>query len=453
MSLVAASLYGFMYYKIKTNVDYVIAAASPYMEITYQSISNPMNGSIALKGIKFEPTTLIIQQMKGKDFPAITIDLIEFRLNSVFDFLFLKGRIENQVNEKTDPLEIMPKIQLKINHIRIDSDAFAEMGGVQVGLYDYGTADGSSKVDHVYARARAQGCGDIDSIDFAKYIPKLGYAKFDGSFNVYYEYDKYASVIDLQYEWIMHDIASQSLKASISNISSWMTFIINPEDLLIKIHFVQQDLGFNKRLIDFCAKKSGIKVENYVKHHIEHLKNYFTQANVIFSDKLYDAYEASLNQEKITITLMPESISAIQSIESYKPSSWPAVLGMQLKIGDKDVDDLFMNWDRNTVFKNLLKTKSDDQETPKQDLVESKKQKKSEKKKLKKKKSFVEVPLPELKNYVNSYAKIILKSGKKFKGLIVGDEENSITLKVKIQGGSIEMQMNYEKIKEASIYK
>ena len=50
-------------------------------------------------------------------------------------------------------------------------------------------------------------------------------------------------------------------------------------------------------------------------------------------------------------------------------------------------------------------------------------------------------------------AKIILKSGKKFKGLIVGDEKNSITLKVKTQGGSIEMQMNYEKIKKASIYK
>jgi ribosome maturation factor RimP len=63
------------------------------------------------------------------------------------------------------------------------------------------------------------------------------------------------------------------------------------------------------------------------------------------------------------------------------------------------------------------------------------------------------VSIPELKNYVNSYAKIILKSGKKFKGLIVEDEENSITLKVKTQGGSIEMQMNYEKIKKALIYK
>ena len=151
---------------------------------------------------------------------------------------------------------------------------------------------------------------------------------------------------------------------------------------------------------------------------------------------------------------MPENIASIQMIKRYKPSSWPGVLGMTVEVDGKEVNDLSMDWDKDTVLKDSLEAKSLDEKTKQQTLNEANSpKKKNTKKKKKKKRSYIEVSIPELKNYVNSYAKIILKSGKKFKGLIVGDEKNSITLKVKTQGGSIEMQMNYEKIKKASIYK
>jgi hypothetical protein len=139
-------------------------------------------------------------------------------------------------------------------------------------------------------------------------------------------------------------------------------------------------------------------------------------------------------------------------VERYKPSSWAGVLGMTVEVDGKEVNDLSMDWNRDTVLKNLLEVESHDEKTKQQTLNEANSPKKKNTKK-KKKRSYIEVSIPELKNYVNSYAKIILKSGKKFKGLIVEDEENSITLKVKTQGGSIEMQMNYEKIKKALIYK
>jgi hypothetical protein len=396
-----------------------------------------MDGSIALKGVTMRP--IFFPRMGSGE---VTIRSIEFRLNSVFDFIFLKGKIKKATKENQNLFAVAPKIQIKFNHIRSDVKQFSEWWG----------KGGDSYLGRIIARSRAQGCGDIKSIDFAKFIPKLGYETVEYSTILNYEYDKYASIIDLENEWTIHDLTSFSLKGSISNVTSIADFQ-DPSNLLTKIYFVHQDLGYNKGWIDFCVKKSGVKAENYINHHIEHLKNYLSKANVILSDGLYDTYKASLNQTEVTFKIMPENINSILlMVERYKPSSWAGVLGMTVEVDGKEVNDLSMDWNRDTVLKNLLEVESHDEKTKQQTLNEANSPKKKNTKK-KKKRSYIEVSIPELKNYVNSYAKIILKSGKKFKGLIVEDEENSITLKVKTQGGSIEMQMNYEKIKKALIYK
>ena len=91
----------------------------------------------------------------------------------------------------------------------------------------------------------------------------------------------------------------------------------------------------------------------------------------------------------------------------------------------------------------------------KEPLVEAPKNKNEplKNKKLKKKKSLVEVPISELKNYIKSYAVIKLKSGKEFKGLIIKSEKNKIQLKIKKSGGYMELPINLEKIDKVVIYK
>jgi len=436
LCLVVAGLYGFLYFKTKTFVDQAISYASPYISITYKGISNPMDGSIALKGVTMRP-----KFSSRMDSGEVYIRSIEFRLNSVLDFIFLKGKIQKATKENQNLFAIAPKIQMKLDHVRSETKQFSEWWGEGEDGY----------LDRIIARARAQGCGDTKSIDFAKFIPKLGYETIEYSVILDYEYDKYASVIDLENEWTIHDLTSFSLKGSISNVTSIADFQ-DPSNLLTKVYFVHQDLGYNKGWIDFCAKESGIKADNYINHHMKHLKSFLSKANVIFSDELYNTYKASLNQAKVTFKFMPESInSALQIVDRYKPSSWPAVLNMTVKVDGKEINDLSMNWNRDTVVKDLLEVKSHDEKTKQQILNETNSPKK--KKTKKKKRSYIEVSIHELKNYVNSYVKITLKSGKKFKGLIVGDEENSITLRVRTRGGNMEMQMNYEKIKKASVYK
>ena len=449
LCLVVAGIYGFVYYKTKTIVDDAIRNVSPYLEITYQGINNPMDGSVALTDIEIMPSAVLAPYFPAGE-AEVTIESIEFRINSVLDFIFLKGKIENIMQEiygskeqKMDPLEVVPKIQLKINHIRFDSNLVAEANKKQK----------KSQLEHMGAQVLALGCGDIKSLYFLDTFQKLGITEYDISIDLDYEYEKYASVIDMKYEYTQHNVTNIFIKSTISGIDSFMSLMTDQKNLLTKFIFGYQDLGFNKKLNDFCAKEEGIKPENYIDYKMGLLKNYLSQKNITLSDDIYNAIKAMHNQSKITIKLMPENIASVQMIKRYKPSSWPGVLGMTVEVDGKEVNDLSMDWDKDTVLKDSLEAKSLDEKTKQQTLNGTDSTKKKNIKKKKKKRSYIEVSIPELKNYVNSYAKIILKSGKKFKGLIVGDEKNSITLKVKTQGGSIEMQMNYEKIKKASIYK
>ena len=89
-----AGIYGFVYYKTKTIVDDAIRNVSPYLEITYQGINNPMDGSVALTDIEIMPSAVLAPYFPAGE-TEVTIESIEFRINSVLDFIFLKGKIEN----------------------------------------------------------------------------------------------------------------------------------------------------------------------------------------------------------------------------------------------------------------------------------------------------------------------------------------------------------------------
>ena len=67
--------------------------------------------------------------------------------------------------------------------------------------------------------------------------------------------------------------------------------------------------------------------------------------------------------------------------------------------------------------------------------------------------SFVEVTVSELKNYVNSHARIKLKSGKEFKGFIVGANEEGVIIKVQLRGGTAESTISYNRIDRAAVFK
>lgn len=471
LCLVLAGLYGFMYYKIKTTVDEAILSMSPYLEITYQGIKTPIDGSIALTNLQVDPIAVPPLTTGEK----ISIESIELRLSNLSDFVFFKGKMEDMKTSigmimlgqsqavKTDPLEIIPKIQLKINHMRMKQLLFEIVEPANKEPYILFKDEDGSDVklfESEIAQLLAPSCGgDSESIKLSDLQQKLGLSdNVDASINLDYEYNKYASAIDLKYGITSHNIADMFIKGTISGVNSTSSLLANQKELLTRIYFGYQDLGFYKRLNAYCAKIEGIKTEDYLDHQMESLKDFLPQIGITLSDSFYSLIKGMFAGSKITVKLMPESMASLQMLERYEVSDLPEVLGMSIEMDGKEINNFFVDYNENIAeeYFNSIADISRDKEIKKEGpkKAESSKNEKVKKKTTKKKKkSFVKIPIQELKNFVNKYALIKLKSGRKFKGLIIGSEENMIILKYKAQGGSMEMPINFEKIDAAAIYK
>jgi small nuclear ribonucleoprotein (snRNP)-like protein len=396
--------YAYLYYATKGGVDSLIAYLQPYVSIKYKKFHNPMDGSISINGVSISSAVGFESH----------IESIELRLNGIFDFINFEKNITDR--------KIVPKLQIKLNHAHMDLKSVVDMLNYKQSVFN-----------KILQHVAAQGCGDTKLLT-PKYIPELGYTEFDGSINLNYEYDEYSSLVNITFDFIWHDMTSYSFRTSVPNINSYSDFA-NPNNEVNSFQFVVQDLGYNQRYIEFCSEKSGIDSDEYVDHHIKRLQNYLLQASVSFSDDIYEAYrEYLLNDAPVTFDINPESAVNLEYIHLFKPSDWPTILGLDINVGENRIKDLSMSWDAATSVKYLLNIKP-------------------RKIKEKHKKAFTQVAPSEIANYVYSNVQIETIKGKKYKGVLIGIENNDIILKLIINRIKIEAPVNINQIASASVYK
>jgi ribosome maturation factor RimP len=405
ISLGLVSLYGYLYFSIKGDIDSNIEMLEPHVSITYDAFKLPLDGTIAIEGV-------LISSNFGV---GSEIDSVELKVDSILDYLDVSKTIDNN--------EIVKKMQLKVNHAHIDLSFIMEA-----------LKQNKSTFDRILQRVAAQGCGDIKSINY-KYLPEFGYTEFDGSLNLDFEYSDYSSVADVTFDISWHDMTSYSFKTSIPNMKTYYDFY-NPENEVIDFELGIQDLGYNERFIKFCSKESGVSLKDYVDYHIDELRKYLSSANVSFSDDIYAAYKSYLSkQSTITFKIKPNSAVSYKYIDLYKPKDWPQVLGLDILVDGKKTNDLSMNWDRTTVANDLLNSKS------KKD------------KEIKKEVSSRRIKFSDFKYNLNSYVEIKTRSGRQYKGNVLEVYRNKVILETEVENKKGKVTVHKDSISSIYLFK
>ena len=412
---IATSGYFYIYYQTKKGVDSIITAIQPFLQISYDSFQNPMDGSISINKVN-------ISAANGFD---MDIGSVEMRLNSVMDYLQLQDYINSR--------QIFPKLQFKVNHARINLDMVNDVAEAR-----------STLLNRAYNRASAQGCGEVEDID-NDFSRKLKYDELDASLNMDYTYSKDLSKIDIVFDIVVHDMASYSFRTTIPNINTYADFA-NPDNKVNSFQFETRDLGYNKRLIEYCAQQSGVEYAAYVDHHMEQLRNFLTNANVSFSDELFDAYKAYLaDGAMITVNINPESAVGVEYIDMYKPNDWPFILGLEIYVEGNKINDMSMNWNKDTVARDLMRSRAEMNTEPVAQAEEVQEQAPQM--------AFVSVPAAELKNYINSTAQLETVIGRKYRGQILNADTMSVTIQVSMGGGQMEIPIKLNQLSSALVYK
>jgi|GEM_PF-4105985 len=403
-----SSAYGYFYYITKNNVDSFIESVSPFVQIKYETFFSALNGKISLSEVSISTPPY------GK---LAQIDSVDFILDSAFDYLTL--------DDKLSAGEIIPKIQLKINHLNTNVD--------MLDVYTQEPAPFEQFMNHI----AAQGCGEIESIDMTL-LPELGYSTLDASMNINFDYSKATSQATFNADLIAHDMNAVYTTVEIPGIASVRDFA-NPDIQLDTFKVDVQDLGYSDNVAEFCAVKSGVPVEEYAEHHLEALKSFFTNADISLSDGVYEAYEAYVaEQARLTFSIQPKSAVNWKYISLYPTQEWPRILGLSLLVNDQKVEDFEVSWDEERSLATAIASKQE--VTTKQERAPQPK------------KTFVEIPPHQLANYLHSRVKIETRLNRKYEGQILRSG-GQLVVQIKSHGGKIDIPANSQTIAKAFVYK
>lgn len=403
-----SSAYGYFYYVTKSNVDSFIESVSPFIQIKYETFFSALNGKISLSEVSISTPPY------GK---LAQIDSVDFILDSAFDYFTL--------DDKLSAGEIIPKIQLKINHLNTSVD--------MLDVYTQEPAPFEQFMNHI----AAQGCGEIESVDMTL-LPELGYSRLDASMNINFDYSQKERLATFNIDFIAHDMNAVYTTVEIPHIASLRDFT-SPDIQVGTFKVDVQDLGYSDNVAEFCAAKSDVPVEEYAEHHLEALKSFFTNADITLSDGIYGAYEAYVaEQATLTFSIQPKSAVNWKYISLYPTEEWPRILGLSLLVDGEKVDDLEVSWDEERSLATAIASKQE--VTTKQERVPQRK------------KTYVQVAPHQLTNYIDSRVKVETKLNRKYEGY-VRKSGGELVVQITSHGGKIDIPADSPTIAKAFVYK
>lgn len=404
-----SSAYGYFYYVTKSNVDSFIESVSPFVQIKYGNFVSSLNGTISLEDVTFAtpPYGQLAQ-----------IASVDFVLDSPFDYFTL--------DDKLSAGKIIPKLQLKINHLNASLD--------MLDVYAQEPDNFEQFMNHV----AAQGCGDIESLDMTL-LPELGYSTLNGSININFEYSRAERLARFNVDLIAHDMNAVYTTIEVPNIASLRDFT-SPDIQLGTFKIDVQDLGYSDHVAEFCAVKSNVPVQDYAQHHIAALKRFFANADIQLSDGIYQAYEAYVaEQATLTFYIQPKSAVNWKYINLYPVNDWPRILGLALLVNGEKVDDLAISWDKEQSLANAIPSKK--AVAPRQQVQ-----------KQKQKKTYVEIAPQQLASYIDSQVKVETRLNRMYEGY-VRRSGGELVVQIKSHGGRMTIPANSQTIAKAFVYK
>lgn len=402
----------YIYIATKSFVDELIESTPPFLNIDYQRFSNPMDGSVAIHGVRVA---------YGNDF-AMDISSVEFKLDSALDYIDLDKLAESG--------EIPEKLQLKINHAYIDNDYFKDID-------KFVAASESDDNFDLYSYISTLGCNDVDLINLSL-IEKLGYNGLDQSIDMDFSYNKNSDQAKLTFSYVIEEMESFVFNTTLPNINH-IRDLANIENDINHFELTYQDLGFNRKLSSFCSKQTQTNEAQYIKKHAEALETYLTSASVKLHDDLYQAYQLSLaDQAKITFKFQPTNSISLKYLDLFEPKDWPKVLGLSIFVNGNKVGNPSFDWPRNNIMTNLAKA--------------SEIAKASHNRSAEKYYRYVKMPVSKLSKYRNHQIEFKSNRGKKYKGTILGMSGGRLIVDVQMQGGHAEMPIRLSEIASASVY-
>ncbi|MCF6354235.1 MAG: hypothetical protein L3J26_03890 [Candidatus Polarisedimenticolaceae bacterium] len=421
---------GYIHYHVSSELDKIIPLASPFAEIRYQGISSSYEGSITVENISIYPS-------ESND--EITIGSARIAGDGLpFLYQLMAGNFQNAPPEK---------FRLSVSGLSIPLDGDLAAGYINM-LEEAKQVSGVKDPD---------GCGVMTGLSL-DLLGALGFYSITMDAALDVDLDSAAGRAETQLEFDLQGVGYSQTSLLLSHLPQpgiAMAEVEQPR--LSEMSVVYQiDPDFVVKARQYCATSRSLTVDAFIASMLDmDEKQLVQQLGFIPGPGLIAAIKHFIKDPReVSFSIHPAEAIDLATLSFYKPEELPEILNLKLAVNGEPVTDLSFSLPVQTAkpgarASGLASQLSNAKTAFSSDAGAAKKLKRPIPAR-----EYVPTPIDQLHNYMDRGVRIYIDQENAMrKGVLVSITKDQITIKQRLSGGDMTVQVPLRQISRAEVYR
>ncbi len=421
---------GYIHYHVSSELDKIIPLASPFAEIRYQGIGSSYEGSITVENISVYPSD-------SND--EITIESARIAGDGLpFLYRLMVGSFQNTPPEKF-------RLSVKGFSIPLDGDLAASYINM---LEEAKQVSGVKDPD---------GCGVMTGLSL-DLLGALGFYSITMDAALDVDLDSATGRAETQLDFDLQGVGYSQINLLLSHLpqpGSAMTEVRQP--LLSEMSVAYQiDSDFVVKARQYCAASRGLTVDAFIASMLNMDERQLAQQlGFIPGPGLIAAIKHFIKDPReVSFGIHPSEAIDPATLSFYKPEEIPEILDLKLAINGEPVTDLSFSLPAQTAStgvhtSGLASQLSDAKSAFSSDIGAAKKLKRPIPAR-----EYLPTKIAQLHNYMDKSVRIYVDQENAMrKGVLVSMTKDQITIKQRLSGGDMTVQVPLKQISRVEVYR
>jgi len=305
---------GYIYYKVKKQVDQLVAAARPFADIEYGSIGSDFQGRVVINELVVYPRG-VNDAVKAEQLTVITPGL-GYLLTGADSVN--KGELPERMGVELKGARLNLKGRL--------TEMLEQAEAAQLGKQPAEGIACSLSSNFLTAQYRELGLDELI---------------FDTRFT--FERGLTASQLVFKMDYSIRDLEQAEFVMTMEGFgTSVMSLAVASPHLKRVSMTYRPDATFTRKTLEHCAGKQGVDEQTFVNGLFEQSdENYMQAFGFVPGPGIRTAMKELIqNASELNMVAQPPSALDLKTVGLYRPKDWPDLFGLVVKVNGKEVSDL-----------------------------------------------------------------------------------------------------------------
>jgi hypothetical protein len=305
---------GYIHYKVKKQVDQLVAVASPFADIEYGSIGSDLQGRVMINDLVIYPRG-VNDALNADQLTVITPGL-KYLLNG---------------SDAVKHGEFPEHMGVAMNGARLNlrgrlTDMLEQAEAAQLGRQPSEDIACSLSSNFITAQYRELGLEEL---------------VFDTVFSV--ERGLTGSELVFKMDYAIRDVEQAEFAMTLDGFGTSLMSVAfaTPQLKRVAMHY-RPDAEFSRKTSEYCAGQQGVNVQTFINKLFDKTDQQYMQDLGFVPGPGIRAAMKELMQStgELSLVAQPPSMLDLKTVHLYKPKDWPDLFGLIVKVNDKEVSDL-----------------------------------------------------------------------------------------------------------------